>query len=278
MTILYHNTIQIEQKTSKQWELLLNWRDYRTFWLQFPFGRLNIIQKHDYNADGTCIKICENNELDISNIGFKQLLITANYVDILPNYIKLIQNTNCYLDYAKCLDLVKNLGEQLKSLERNMLATPFIDLNDILVIDEEFYYINAQRILPIKKTHIPINELYQSTNQLFSPEFKKINYLPNHLHSKSMFYSLGRLIILLLFKKCRNTIINADNKSDNKSDDKSDNDTDNDTDMNAVSNITIKTQYSEPMQYLEQIRSTKLYWILQRLIDPNPDNRFYLMI
>ena len=88
--------------------------------------------------------------------------------------------------------------------------------------------------------------LFNTTEFFAAPELLKINRLPAKVHYKSSYYSLASLIIYLL-------IYNQDNPH---------------------------TFDNNPLSYLDKhpIKNTKLYWLLSRCLEEDPNKRSIIFI
>ena len=125
-------------------------------------------------------------------------------------------------------------------------------LEHLFVIDnQQFIYLNLEHLLPldieskIKKQNPTLTlkiPFQREINGLFiSPEIQKINELPFSLDYKTIYYSLGSLIIYFLFE----------------------------TQINEIQENNIKIK-----ELLKPIKETKLYWFLVRIMKTNTEERW----
>ena len=223
MKIIYKNNgdTKLEQKSKNQWFLLVNWEgETKKFWLNFAFQLLKIIEKK---------KIGDN---------YHRFTIKANSVMTLKDLLKKYKNK---LPYEMCMELLYNIGNQIQTLERFHLGIPFVDLEDIVVVDEKkFLFLDDEKLLDIKKGQLEIVEPLKKSSY-FSPELLKISKLPSTVSYKSAFYSVASLTGFCFKGK----------------------------------QITIEDDHKE---VFKNIYTTKLYWALLRMLESNPNNRFYLII
>ena len=139
------------------------------------------------------------------------------------------------------MELLYNIGNQIQTLERFYLGIPYIDLDDIVVVDEKYFlFLNSDKLLDIKSHQLEIDQPIKKA-MFFSPELQEITKIPSQISYKSSFYSLGSLIVFCYYNK------------------------------ELDSNIDIDEQ-------LQSLSTSKLYWTLQRLLEKNPSKRYYLII
>ena len=223
MKIIYTNDgdTKLEQKSKNRWVLLVDWEgDKKKFWLNFPFQLLKIIEKK---------KIGDN---------YHEFTIKANSVMSLKDLLKKYKNK---LSYEMCMELLYNIGNQIQTLERFHLGIPYVDLEDVVVVDEnKFLFLNDQKLLDIKKGQLEIAEPLKKSSY-FSPELSKISKIPTTISYKSSFYSLARLTGFCFTGE----------------------------------KVGIEDDHKE---IFKNIYTTKLYWALLRMLENNPNNRFYLII
>lgn len=147
------------------------------------------------------------------------------------------------LSYNDINNLLVQVGNQILTIERNNMTVPFIDPNDIIVINNYFIYLGVN-IIPIEEDNdIMIVKPYKKSI-FFSPELLSITTLPNNVSRKSWIYSLGILCIFCLSKDKR---LMGKNKDD-------------------------------LMEKIKDIESTKVYFCIERCINPDTNNRYYYYI
>ena len=220
MTVVYQNNqTKLEKKNKDTWVLTVNWEgDTKKFWINFPYNLLKITKQDKVGDD-------------------KKFTIKATSIKPLSVFLK--ENKN-RLSYDNSIDMLFDIGNQLQSLERFYMGVPFIDIKDIIVVNEKHYfYLNDEKVLDIKNGKLDIDEPYKKS-LYFSPELKKMRTLPGKISYKSSFYSLASLVIFCML----NTNITEDNKD----------------------------------YVLAPIYTSKLYWAVLRMLEKNPNDRFYLII
>lgn len=178
----------------------------------------------------------------------KQNKENKNYVSY---NVESIQTINQYIErkdgilrYSDTLNLFVTLGSQLVNLDRNGYVYPFLDLNNILVLNDSlFIYVNGENIVKKERNNtITISKPYKK-NFLFSPELYQITELPSVVPSNSWIYSLGSLCVYCLTGKKE-----RERKKDGYK------------------------------MIIDMIQDTKLYFSILRCIERNPMERLYLYI
>ena len=222
MKIVYNkNNTKLQQKSKNQWFLSVEWEgENRKFWLNFPFHLLKIVEQ---KKEGDLIK---------------KFTIKADNVTTLKELLKKHKNK---LPYELCMELLYNIGNQIQTLERFYLGIPYIDLDDIIVVNEKtFLFLNSDKLLDIKSQQIEIDQPIKKS-LFFSPELQQIKKIPANISYKSSFYSLGSLIVFCYYHR--------------------------ELDMNSEISLQIKSLYT-----------SKLYWSLLRLLEKDTSKRHYLII
>ncbi len=164
--------------------------------------------------------------------------IRADKVEMLDDLIKRKKT----LSYNECLSLLYDIGNQIQSLEMFNIGIPFLKLSDILVVDSKhFFIVNTDRILSISNSMITINTPYKRTS-FFSPEMQNLTGIPSNVNWKSAYYSLASLVVYCLTKE---HILGSELSAG---------------------------------EILDKLYATKLYWALMRCLEPEPRDRYYLII
>ena len=221
MRVVYHNNqTKLEKKSKDTWNLTVNWEGpTKKFWINFPYPLLKIIKQ---------TKVKDN---------YKQFTIKAESIKSLASFLKEKKN---HLSYDSSIEMLFDLGNQLQSLERFYMGIPFMDINDIIDVDEKHYfYLNDNKLLDIKNNKLDIDEPYKKS-LFFSPELDNIKQLPTSISYKAGYYSLASMVVFCML----DDKITEDNK-------------------NAI---------------MSPIYTSKLYWALMRMLEKDPSDRFYLII
>jgi len=187
--------------------------------------------------------------------------ITDNYQTILIQ-AKTVTNFNDFLmnqyqtntqeqfenkKYDIALQIIQHLMKQLKSLLDYKHTFYAFSLDHLFIIDNQtFIYLNLEHLLPLdpKTKTITLKIPFQrEINGLFlSPEIQEMNELPFSLDYKSIYYSLGALILYFLFDK---QIVQSN-----------------------------ENNHTKIEELLKPIKETKLYWFLLRITKTNPQERW----
>lgn len=214
-------SVQLEKSRKDEWMLTINWEgDKKKFWINFPWPLLYVTKQEKIDDEK------------------KRFYIRAKTVQTMKTFLKKKQKRLNYDDSIICF---YDIGNQLQTLERFNMGIPFINIDDVIVVDERhFFYLNDGNVYDFtgNKT-MEIDKMYKK-GLFISPEFENITSIPNKIHYKSGFYSLGSLITYAMFNK----VITQENKN----------------------------------HVLDPINTTKLYWALLRILEYEPSDRYYLII
>ena len=221
MTYIYKTSTVSLKKKGKNWDLTVEWEgDQRRFWINFPFPLLKIIKQEKVG--------------DIK----KTFTIHAKSIQTLQSFLKRHSDG---LGYTTCLSMLYDLGNQMQSLERFFMTVPFLDISDIIVVDDKhFFYLNDNKVYNFGNDGIITVDQPHKKSPFISPEMEKLNKIPMKLNFKSVFYSLAALVTYCL----TNTYVDDENKK----------------------------------EVLAPIYTTTLYYALMRLLEVEYENRFYLII
>jgi hypothetical protein len=169
----------------------------------------------------------------------ESIIFTAETVKQLSTFLKKGKLTN-----RLATKMIHDLSKQIAYLEENLLAFYGYDLDDIIVInDDTFFIANTKCMTKIDKKekciflNNPINMPYFS-----NPELNKLTKLPAKLDYRSGYYSLGALILF------------------------------------CSTNIYIFSELKEIDVILSPIYYTKLYWFLKRCFHEKSEERILLFI
>ena len=151
------------------------------------------------------------------------------------------------LSYDQCKLLFLNLQKQIEILHDKGISPITLKESEIYYIENDdkpncFILLNLDNIYEIEKNNIQIlTPFYQ--HKFFSPELKKFKSFPLSITKKTIYYSLGLLV------------------------------------MNCLAQF--ETKLTDDFRFdthIEMIKETKLYWALLRLVEKEPQNRFCLFI
>ena len=179
-----------------------------------------------------------NDEDDYTNTN-ESIIFTAESVKPLSTFLKKGKLTN-----QLAIKMIHDLSKQIAYLEENLLAFYGYDLDDIIVINEDtFFIVNTKCMAKIDAKdkciffYKPIEKPYFS-----NPELNKLTKLPAKLDYRSGYYSLGALILF------------------------------------CSTNIYIFSELKEIDAILSPIYYTKLYWFLKRCFHEKSEERIMLFI
>jgi hypothetical protein len=168
----------------------------------------------------------------------KEYTMQGTKVEMLDKFLKRQKK----MSYNDCLTMLYDIGNQIQSLEMFNIGMPFLKLSDILVVDSKhFFIVNTSRVLPVANSSITINTPYKRT-LFFSPELQNLTGIPAKVNWKSAYYSLASMIVYCL------------------------------TGEHILGNV------SSPGEILDALSETKLFWALMRCLEPEPEERYYLII
>ena len=158
-----------------------------------------------------------------------------------------LNEQNHRLKYDAVLKMTSCLSSQLDFLiTRCKKSFLFYDVNNIIVIDNnKFVYISDDCMVNLipNSENILITKPFNKCNRLLSPEALNINTIPSRVHYKSIYYSLGLLIVFCV------TGVHFTNDG---------------TDDIGV--------------LLQDINGTKLYSFIKRCLDEDPTRRYLIFV
>jgi len=148
------------------------------------------------------------------------------------------------LHVEQCEQLMSNIHQQFIKLNKNNMSVAYFDIEDIVVIENKYYFINDKKIFTISSNHLTIKKLYNTESEFLPYEIGNDQLsiqLPLKLHINSYIYSLALLTLFCLFNTHFNT-------------------------------------RAEALTVLNQITGIELYWCLSRCLEIEPKNRKLLFI
>lgn len=145
------------------------------------------------------------------------------------------------IEYHIALKMIYNISTQIFLLKQIDFGIIQFDIDDIIVIDDgkKFLFANPSKITKIKHKNQKIEKIIKKS-KFSSPEILDLSVIPALVHYKSSLYSLAVLSIFCLTKD--------------------------------------EKLLKEPLQAVDFIYGTKLYWCLERCLEKNPKNRFFYII
>jgi serine/threonine protein kinase len=170
---------------------------------------------------------------------YMSLSFNAKTVKTLKSFLK------ASLPYELVLKIIYQLSTQLKYLiETHNETFMGYNINNVIVIDDAtFVYISNEELCKIEEGQITISYPFSRNDFYMSPDISNIKEIPSKAHYKSVFYSLGCLMVdCLLFKD--------------------------------------EEEERSPHKILDKlpIKQTKLYYFLKRCLSEGSNNRYLLFI
>jgi len=175
------------------------------------------------------------------------ITFTAETVVTLTRFLTKGKLTN-----KKTIKMINDLSRQIAYLETNRFAFYGYNLDDILVINNNTFFIaNIKHLLDIKKDNCiyfynPIDRPYFSNFEL-----NKLTKLPSKIDYRSSYYSLGALILFCM----TNVYIFAE-----------------------IQDIEYVDVDIDIDKILTPIAHTKMYWFLKRCFNKKSEDRILLFI
>ena len=158
--------------------------------------------------------------------------------EITINAIKIEKLSITKLEYHIGLKLMNDISTQIFLLKNLGYGITHFDIDDIIIIDDDFLFINPGKIVKEQSKKLYIDKIIKK-NKFISPEIDNLESIPNKIHYKTSIYSLALICIYCLTKK---------NIKDN------------------------------PLGLIDYIYGTKLYWCIERCLEQKPMNRFFYII
>ena len=130
---------------------------------------------------------------------YKSVSFIASSVKSLKKFLLKKENIN----YENALKIILSLTKQFQYLitKEHLCFYEYIIENIIVIDDEKFIYISNEDLLELSESN-KIQFVKPFNREGFiSPELLKINSIPTELNYKTIYYSLGALIVYFLFDK-----------------------------------------------------------------------------
>jgi len=149
------------------------------------------------------------------------------------------------MSYKVILDIILNLSKQLSYLLENEQKCFYtFDPDNVLVVDDcKFLYLSNEHLKDVKDDNLYIYSPIKKNNYYLSPELRKALSIPIIINYKTIFYSLGLLIVSSLL----NETIDSD-------------------------------IHGKIMEKIVSIKGTKLYFFLERCFYNEPPKRFLIYL
>jgi len=131
---------------------------------------------------------------------YKSISFRASSIKSLKKFILKSENVN----YENALKIILSLSKQFQYLiiKEHKCFYEYIIENIIVIDDEKFIYLSNEDLLELSKSTNKIQFVKPFNREGFiSQELFKINSIPSELNYKTIYYSLGALIVHFLFDK-----------------------------------------------------------------------------
>ena len=170
-----------------------------------------------------------------------------------PNKIKILIDSTLQeqldkqhnrLHVPQCEQMMSDIHKQMMLLNNHNMSVAYFEIDDIVIIEKKYYFINDKKILSMINNELVINKMLDNTIMFLPYELNPENSvisLPVSIHSNSYIYSLGLLTLFCLF------------------------------------NTSITTHY-DALNVLNQIVGIELYWCILRCLETNAEKRKLLFI
>ena len=231
------------------------------------------ITQDKINGNRYSIQFAINSELLIRSISNTKIILgmtTSENYDMVSFNATSVESFKQYRDglkemrYNSILKMVSDLSLQLNYLLKTYKQT-FLGYNpdNLIVVDgNKYIYISNEYLLNINDPdeeregeEVTITCPFSQDDFLLSPELCNVKELPANVHYKTIYFSLGSLIIYGLTGNM--DFLNDENGNE---DDK-----------------PIYQKLNDTLECLP-IRGSKLYWLLKRCLDEEPKRRSIIFI
>ena len=146
----------------------------------------------NYNSlpfDSVVIEILNNSNINF-NILHNKIVFNTNY-EYLSTYK---QN----IDLKGCFELFDSLTSTLYFLDSKQLCISYVSIDDIIILNNQFLFINSKKIFQKINNSILINTPYNKDDITLPIDLKKNNRLPVILDfEKGIFFSIGKLLDII---------------------------------------------------------------------------------
>jgi len=220
-TVVVTNEIEIYKETSKE-DL------YKIRFINYDNSLINSITKTNILSFPTKMK--------------DYLLLKAYNIQTFEEFM----NNKKNITVASCLNILYFLSKQIEYLIYSESKCFYkIDTRNIINIDNNiFIYLSSNHLSEIENNEIQIYSPINKRTGLFSPELMRINEIPTKINCKTIFFSLGLLLISFLYE------IDDPNKYNSK----------------------------ELLNMCHTIKETKLYYFLERCLCDDINDRYLLYL
>ena len=114
--------------------------------------------------------------------------------EITINAIKIEKLSITKLEYHIGLKLMNDISTQIFLLKNLGYGITHFDIDDIIIIDDDFLFINPGKIVKEQSKKLYIDKIIKK-NKFISPELDNLESIPNKIHYKTSIYSLALICI-----------------------------------------------------------------------------------
>jgi len=173
------------------------------------------------------------------------------HLDSVQTLPQLLSHQHELLDYRQATFLLRSLGKQLSSLERNKKTIlTFLPHNIVVLNETVFLYMDLDELYIISDDKTVLIDRPPQTNDFSSPELNHIKSIPSVVHKNNWMYSIASVVGFFITGNQR--ILSAHTEGTNT--------------QEIFSSV------------LESIQDTPLLFCLLRCVAYNPHKRLFLYI
>jgi hypothetical protein len=173
---------------------------------------------------------------------YQTIIFRATNITRINNNLEIYPQTRSYKELP--LNYLYYLTKQIEYLiihEKKSFYT--IKPENIIIIDEtKMIYLSTSDLLDIENNNLTIFKPFEKT-VYSSPELNAIHSIPAQINYKTIYYSIGLLMLFIITK-----------------------------------NITINIHTTVDEDYLKQIKGTKIYFTIKRCLQIEPEQRTILFV
>ena len=153
------------------------------------------------NSESLINSLIKTKLIIASSIGdeYKSISFIASSVKSFKKFISKKEN----ITYENALKIIFSLTKQFQYLitKEYLCFYEYIIENIIVIDNEKFIYISNEDLLELSESNKI--QFFKPFNRegFISPELLKINSIPSELNYKTVYYSLGALVVYFLFDK-----------------------------------------------------------------------------
>lgn len=148
------------------------------------------------------------------------------------------------LHVPQCEQLLSDIHQQMMLINNHNMGVAYFEIDDIVMIEKKYYFINDKKIINMKNNKLLINKMIDNSIMFLPYELNPENSvisLPISIHSNCYIYSIGLLTLFCLFNK------------------------------------SFKTHY-DALNVLNQIVGIELYWCILRCLETDAEKRKLILI